>query len=74
MARVDLKADRATRTLLVQAAHAEPGAPGKAILEPLSAELWLMAAWLGLPNMRVENRGDIARPLARVVNAQKRAV
>jgi hypothetical protein len=64
VARVDLKADRAASTLRVQAAHAEPGAARAAMIEPLAAELRLMASWLGLARIRVERRGDIARPLA----------
>ncbi len=67
VARVDLKADRAASTLRVQAAHAEANAARPAIIEPLAAELRLMAAWLGLARIRVERRGDIARPLARVL-------
>jgi uncharacterized protein YcaQ len=63
-ARVDLKADRAASTLRVQAAHAEPGAPAAEAIEPLAAELRLMAEWLGLERIRVERRGDLARALA----------
>jgi uncharacterized protein YcaQ len=63
-ARVDLKADRAASTLRVQAAHAEPGASAAEAIEPLAAELRLMAEWLGLERIRVERRGDLARALA----------
>ena len=64
VARVDLKADRAVSTLRVQAAHAEAGVVAKAIAGPLAGELRLMAAWLGLENIRVERSGDLARALA----------
>ncbi len=68
--RVDLKADRATRTLLVQAAHLEPGSsrwvsPDRVAAE-LSAELASMAAWLQLDEVSVVGRGDLSALLAPV--------
>lgn len=45
--RVDLKADRQNRRLLVRSAHFEPDAPGHA-RDALQAELATMAQWLGL--------------------------
>ncbi len=63
-ARVDLKADRARSTLVVQAAHLEEGAAASRVVEPLAAELRLMARWLGLEQLRVEPRGDLAAALA----------
>ena len=62
-ARVDLKADRAGRALLVQAAHCEPGADEAAAVDGLVAELTLMAAWLGLERVRVIGAGDLAAAL-----------
>ncbi|MFL6861782.1 MAG: winged helix-turn-helix domain-containing protein [Allosphingosinicella sp.] len=64
-ARVDLKADRQANALLVQAAHSE-GRHGHAA-EPLAAELRLMAEWLGLDQVRVARRGDLAVPLAQAL-------
>lgn len=61
-ARVDLKADRQAGVLLVRAAHLDDGDPGE-VAEPLAAELRSMAAWLGLSDVRVEPRGDLAPAL-----------
>nr|WP_227467047.1 crosslink repair DNA glycosylase YcaQ family protein [Nocardioides lijunqiniae] len=62
VARVDLKADRRTGTLVVKAAYAEPGAPPETA-EELSAELEVLAGWLGLGSVAVEPRGDLAARL-----------
>ncbi|HKN13848.1 MAG TPA: winged helix-turn-helix domain-containing protein [Candidatus Binatus sp.] len=63
VARVDLKSDRATRTLLVQGAHCEPGVRPSAVVEPLMRELVTMAPWLGLERIKVTRRGDLAKKL-----------
>jgi uncharacterized protein len=68
VARVDLKADRQAGVLRVQAAHAEPDAPADTAGE-LATELLLMAAWLGLDDVLVVSRGDLAGPLAAAVTA-----
>ncbi len=64
VARVDLKADRAERGLLVLAAYIEPHAKPGAVADALGAELRTMATWLDLGSVAVKRRGDFARLLA----------
>ena len=61
--RVDLKADRAAGVLRVQAAWSEPGAPEHTAYE-LAQELLLTASWLGLADVVVAGRGNLAPALA----------
>jgi uncharacterized protein len=63
VARVDLKADRAARVLLVQSAWQEPAAPSHTA-EALATELTLMAQWLELEAIVVAPRCDLAADLA----------
>ncbi|HEY8574161.1 winged helix-turn-helix domain-containing protein [Phenylobacterium sp.] len=65
-ARVDLKADRKGGVLLVQSSHAEPWATDETPVR-LAAELRLMAEWLGLSDVSVQTRGDLAPALAAAV-------
>jgi uncharacterized protein YcaQ len=64
--RVDLKADRkalgGAGRLVVKAAYAEPGAP-RDTADELSEELRELAGWLGLSDVTVEQRGDLAPAL-----------
>ncbi|HEX5083400.1 MAG TPA: crosslink repair DNA glycosylase YcaQ family protein, partial [Blastocatellia bacterium] len=69
VARVDLKADRASRRLLTLAAYIEAGADPGAVADALATELWTMAAWLGLDSISVERRGNFARTLAAAVRS-----
>jgi uncharacterized protein len=63
VARVDLKADRKGKVLLVHAAFAEVGRDPGAIAGPLAAELLELARWLGLEKIRAGSRGNLARAL-----------
>ena len=68
VARVDLKADRRARRLLVQSAFAEPGIDERDVAHELAAELNSMARWLGLDDgIVVTTRGDLAPSLRRAV-------
>lgn len=66
--RVDLRADRPGRTLEVLGAWAEQDAPPHTAQE-LVAELREFAGWLGLDDVRVGSRGDLAAVLARSLGA-----
>jgi uncharacterized protein YcaQ len=63
VARVDLKADRPGKTLLVQGAYLEPKADADAVVPALSAELLTLASWLALDRVTVGRRGNLARAL-----------
>jgi uncharacterized protein YcaQ len=67
VARVDLRADRAGRRLLVPAAYLEPDAGAGEVAAALAAELRTLAGWLGLNAVDVESRNGFARPLAAAV-------
>jgi uncharacterized protein YcaQ len=67
VARVDLKADRPGRRLLVLAAYLEPLAEADPVATALAAELRTLADWLGLEAVVVEHRAGFGRPLAAAV-------
>jgi uncharacterized protein YcaQ len=64
-ARVDLKASRADGTLMVRAAHLEPGADRHDVASALATELHNWANWLGLRHVVIEYKGNLARSLAK---------
>ena len=63
VARVDLKSSRATGTLHVLAAHAEPHAPPETA-QRLLQELQIMTRWLELERMAITPAGDFGPALA----------
>ncbi len=63
VARVDLKADRPNRRLLVQSAHGEPGSDTALVAFELAGALARLAAFLGLDEVTVAGAGDLADPL-----------
>jgi uncharacterized protein YcaQ len=66
-ARVDLKADRKTSTMIVHAAYAEAGRDPRAVAAALADELRSMARWLALDAFVVHPTGNLARPLKRAL-------
>ncbi|SEQ54713.1 hypothetical protein SAMN05216188_103405 [Lentzea xinjiangensis] len=62
--RVDIKADRAAGVLRVQSAWAEEGVDRGRVAAELAAELRHMADWLGLEDVLVVQKGDLAAELA----------
>ncbi|EID15622.1 winged helix-turn-helix domain-containing protein [Mycolicibacterium phlei] len=66
VARVDLKADRSADALRVVGAFVEPGREPTRVAEALVGELQAMAGWLGLGDVTVGRRGDLAPVLRRV--------
>jgi uncharacterized protein YcaQ len=69
VARVDLKADRKKRQLLVLAAHQEENIDETRSVEYLARELKSLAAWLDLERVKVSRHGPFARKLADYINS-----
>lgn len=69
VARVDLKADRHNKVLLVQAAHPEFGIDEDLSIASLAQELHALREWLQLESISVKSRGRFSRSLARSVVA-----
>jgi uncharacterized protein YcaQ len=61
--RVDLKADRAQDALHVVGAFTEPGEEPSRVAPALAAELQTMSSWLGLAEVTVGKKGDLASAL-----------
>ena len=67
VARVDLKADRKARRLLVRSAHIESHADPSSVAPALAVELTTMAGWLDLEAVKVGRRGNLARALGKAL-------
>ncbi|HEY6033192.1 MAG TPA: crosslink repair DNA glycosylase YcaQ family protein [Kofleriaceae bacterium] len=67
VARVDLKADRKSGTLLVHAAHGEPKIAKPAVAVALAAELRLLAKFLGLAQVTAAKEGSLGAALSRAL-------
>ena len=67
VARMDLKAQRAESTLLVQGAYVEESRDPSPIAAELGTELKAMAEWLGLERVRVGDRGSMAKALQKTL-------
>jgi uncharacterized protein YcaQ len=66
-ARVDLKADRKTSTLIVHAAYFERGCKARDVAAALAEELRAVAAWLSLDSFAVASKGNLATTLRRAL-------
>ena len=66
-ARVDLKADRKTSTLIVHSAYLESGRNETKVAAALGDELRALARWLSLECFSVGRKGNLARALKRAL-------
>lgn len=71
VARVDLKADRKRKRLLVRGAFLEAGRDPKRVVPALRRTLEEMATWLDLDGVEVGTRGDLASPLRAGARARR---
>jgi uncharacterized protein YcaQ len=72
--RVDLKADRTAGVLRVPGAFTEPAVDAPRVAAELAAELRTMAGWLGLDDVVVGQRGDLAGPLTAALGLRRTIV
>ena len=67
VARVDLKADRKNKQLLVLAVHEEAQVERKLCLDALALELQALQQWLGLDALKVSRHNSVSRQLAKIL-------
>jgi len=65
--RVDLKADRQAGALRVRGSYVEEGQDPTRVAAPLATEMRTMSAWLGLEEVVVERKGNLAAALRKQV-------
>ena len=65
--RVDLKADRQAGVLRVRGSYVEKGQDPIRVAAPLAQEMRTMSSWLGLGDVVVERKGNLAAALAKAV-------
>ncbi len=70
-ARVDLKADRKTSTLLVHAAYVERGFDAGRVADAVAEELRSMATWLSLDSFALGRKGNLAPALKRALRGTR---
>jgi hypothetical protein len=70
-ARADLKADRASSTLVADGVFAERDVGVAGVAAEIAAELRLMADWLGLERVKIGSRGDLAGRVRRAVGPRR---
>ena len=71
VARLDLKADRKNKNLLVLASHPEMGIDEAHAVSSIADELRHLATWLDLERIKVSQRGPFARSLAAQVKGNQ---
>jgi len=69
--RVDLKAQRDTRTLLVRSANLEDGRQSGPVAVELAKELQVLAQWLDLDRVDVNSHGDLAGDLKKALGEHR---
>jgi uncharacterized protein YcaQ len=74
VARVDLKADRKHRRLLVLSAHEEEYVDVRSVATNLAEELETLATWLELESIHVTRRGSLASVLSAAVKDRSGSV
>lgn len=65
--RLALRSDRRSGILRVEGAYAEPDADRAAVAGAAASELSALGSWLGMQNVAVTRRGDLATALGRAV-------
>ncbi|MFT3693482.1 MAG: crosslink repair DNA glycosylase YcaQ family protein [Kofleriaceae bacterium] len=73
VARIDLKADRKSGSLLVHATHGEPKIKKAEVAVHLATELHRMAHWLGLSQVHAAKSGDLATALTAQLKKRDRS-